>query len=215
MGSNQQDITGSPPSTTLSSHTPESFFISNEFARPVGGRFGKIRLQLGQTLRLASRLNAKLPLSPVQDHGTPPWSPPSPMSTVSPRESEPSASLWTDATDDEGGRTTPDTAEEIISEAALVPFTPHRYALKLMADDENGPTTHDTAEEFASEAAFSTFAPRRYTVRSTADTVITYATSLAPSDMPLYTRMETRSIAASLSGEISWRRSTMVSHPCL
>lgn len=39
------------------------------------------------------------------------------------------------------------------------------------------------------------------------ESVITYAT-LAPSDMPLYTHMETCSIAASLSDEMSWKLST-------
>ena len=74
-------------------------------------------------------------------------------------------------------------------------------------DDEDDRTmpVADAPEEITSEADFIT---RRYTVRSTTDTVITYATSLAPSDMPLYTRMETSSIAASLSDQMSWRRST-------
>ena len=39
------------------------------------------------------------------------------------------------------------------------------------------------------------------------ESVITYAT-LAPSDMPLYTHMETSSIAASLSDDMSWKLST-------
>jgi len=75
--------------------------------------------------------------------------------------------------------------------------------------DENSQTLSvtDVLEEIDSEVALATFTPRRDTIRSTADTVITYATSLAPSDMPLYTRIETSSIAASLSDKMSWRRS--------
>lgn len=159
-------VTESPSAIALSSHPPESFFISNESPGYMGARFGKI------PLLLTSRLKERLPLLPGQDFGTARRRRPF-MPIVSSRASESRTSNPGTGSNpvDEDSWTTPtaDASEEIISEADLV-------------------------------------TPRRYTT----DTLITYATSgsLAPSDIPLYTRMETSSVAASLSDKMSWRQST-------
>jgi Galactose oxidase, central domain len=58
--------------------------------------------------------------------------------------------------------------------------------------DGRAPPVTDSLMEPSLAALISS--PHRYALRSVAGTVISYATSHTPSDMPLYTRTETRSI---------------------
>ena len=78
------------------------------------------------------------------------------------------------------------------------------------SNDKNGraPPVTDSLMEPSLEALISS--PHRYTLRSVAGTVISYATSHTPSDMPLYTRTETRSIPSLPEPRVNIRASAVI-----